>query len=451
VNGQRPTLGRRTAAVLAMLLPVAAIGLLVWAFWDADVLALLVAIVLVAFAAAAAFYAVTRRGVRRYAGATVATMALVVLVVVLAIHWHGALVLGGVLAFQLLFPAFARYAIGRDTRSLRTARLAGPPARPARRGVLIINLRSGGGKAERFQLAQEAHERGIEPVTLEPGDDLTELAEAAARAGADALGMAGGDGSQALVAAVAMRHDLPFVCVPAGTRNHLALDLGLDRRDVVGALDGFTDPVERRIDLASVNDRVFVNNASLGVYAKVVQSGQYRDAKLETWTKLLPDMLGPDADPIDLVFTGPDGKRHDDAPLLLISNNRYELSGFAGRGTRPRLDTGMLGIAAALIRNPADAARFVTFETLGQASRFGGVLAWEAPAFEIDSSGPIEIGLDGEALVLDGPLRFRSLPGALRVHLPRHAPGLSPAAAAYGFTRANVAALLRVAAGFSPR
>ena len=152
-------------------------------------------------------------------------------------------------------------------------------------GVLIINLKSGGGKAERFDLAGEARRRGIEPIVLQPGDDLLELAESAIARGAQVIGMAGGDGSQALVATVAARRDIAHVCIPAGTRNHFALDLGLDRDDVVGALDAFTDGVERRIDLARVNDRVFVNNASLGVYAKVVQSDAYRDAKLETWTR----------------------------------------------------------------------------------------------------------------------------------------------------------------------
>src|SRR4029077_14475068 len=153
-----------------------------------------------------------------------------------------------------------------------------------------------------FDLAGEARKRGIRAVVLERGDDLLELAEQALNDGADVIGMAGGDGSQALVATVAMRHNVPHVCIPAGTRNHFALDLGLDREDVVGALDAFTDGVERRIDLARVNDRVFVNNASLGVYAKVVQSEAYRDAKLETWTDMLPDLLGPEAEPIDLEF-----------------------------------------------------------------------------------------------------------------------------------------------------
>ncbi len=258
--------------------------------------------------------------------------------------------------------------------------------------------------------------------------------------------MAGGDGSQALVATVAARHDVAHVCIPAGTRNHFALDLGLDRDDVVGALDAFTDGTERRIDLACVNDRVFVNNASLGVYAKVVQSEAYRDAKLQTWTDMLPDLLGPDAEPIDLEFTAPDGSRCDDAPLVLVSNNPYRLASFAGAGTRERIDTGQLGVLAARVRSAADVTKLVALELVGQVSRFPGLLSWSSREFEVRSSGPVEVGLDGEALVLDPPLRFSSLPEALRVRLPRGA-GLPPAARAPALTTNNLGALVRVAAG----
>ena len=116
---------------------------------------------------------------------------------------------------------------------------------PTSRGVVIMNPKSGGGKVERFALAEEAHRRDVEAVLLEPGDDLRSLAESAVQHGADALGMAGGDGSQAIVAAVAKAHGLPFVCVPAGTRNHLALDLGIDRNHPARALDAFGEAKEK--------------------------------------------------------------------------------------------------------------------------------------------------------------------------------------------------------------
>ena len=179
------------------------------------------------------------------------------------------------------------------------------PVPPARHPVLLVNPRSGGGKAERFGLVDVCRERGIEAIVLRPGDDLLELAEAAVARGADVIGMAGGDGSQALVAGVASRHGVAHVVVPSGTRNHFALDLGLDRTDVLGALDAFHDGVERRIDLATVNGRVFVNNASMGLYAKIVQSPEYRDAKRGTVAGMLPELIGPNAPPMDLRFTGP--------------------------------------------------------------------------------------------------------------------------------------------------
>ena len=171
-----------------------------------------------------------------------------------------------------------------------------PPAPAPQRPVLFFNPKSGGGKAETFALADEARARGIEPIELGPPWDLERLVRDAVAGGADALAMAGGDGSQAIVAAIAAELDLPYACMPAGTRNHFALDLGVDRDDVVGALDAFVDGGERRVDLAEVNGRVFVNNVSLGLYADAVQREGYRDAKLRTMLDTVPDALGPDGD-----------------------------------------------------------------------------------------------------------------------------------------------------------
>ena len=140
------------------------------------------------------------------------------------------------------------------------------PADPPRQPVLFVNPASGGGKAVHARVAERAHDKGIEAVILAPGQNLDALAREAAAGGADALGMAGGDGSLAVVAAVAAAHGIPFVCIPAGTRNHFALDVGVDRHDVIGALDAFTGGVERQIDVAEVNGRVFLNNVSLGIY-----------------------------------------------------------------------------------------------------------------------------------------------------------------------------------------
>jgi diacylglycerol kinase family enzyme len=290
-----------------------------------------------------------------------------------------------------------------------------------------MNPRSGGGKVERFDLVGEARRRGIEPIVLEPGDDLRNLARDAARS-AEVIGMAGGDGSQALVAQVAMEHGLEYVCVPAGTRNHLALDLGLDRDDVVGALDAFAGGAQRQVDLAFVNGKIFVNNVSLGAYAQIVQAGSYRDAKRETVEELLPDLVGPQATPFDLRFRGPDGLERRSAQVILVSNNPYVLDNLAGMGSRPRLDSGTLGIVTLEIADAVQAAKLVSLDILGQIRRFEGWLEWSAEQFVVASDASIAAGIDGEATVLEPPLRFTIAANALTVRLPPKVSGLSPAA-----------------------
>jgi diacylglycerol kinase family enzyme len=308
-----------------------------------------------------------------------------------------------------------------------------------------MNPKSGGGKAVKFNLAEECVARGIQAVVLGPGDDLLQLAESAIEGGADVIGMAGGDGSQALIATVASRAGIPHVVVPAGTRNHFALDLGLDREDVVGALDAYGEASERTIDLATVNGRVFVNNASLGLYAEIVQSPEYRDAKIRTASEMLPDLLGPDAQPLDLRYTGPSGEAHTTAQMVLVSNNPYQLADLSGIGTRERIDLGELGVVTAQIEGALAAEQFVALNAAGQIRRFPGWREWTAARFRIDSGGPVQIGVDGEAMSLDPPLVFESVPGALRVRLPHHAPGVSPAARR--ISRSTVSELWDLVAG----
>jgi diacylglycerol kinase family enzyme len=442
-----PDIGRRVAAMAALTaLLVAVVFLLVGIV--VHVAAVILALVTLLICATSGWYVVSRRGFVRVVAVIVVLTAAAAFGVGLSFSdisvWRVVLIV----ALGAVSVLAARYALRRTRRQLlaRSAHLvrAARPTHP----VLIMNPKSGGGKAERFRLAQECRQRGIEAVVLRPGDDLLQLAEDAVARGADLIGMAGGDGSQALVASVAARHDIPHVCVPAGTRNHFALDLGLNRNDVVGALDAFADGVERRIDLATVNGRTFVNNASLGLYAEVVQSPEYRDAKVKTAAAILPELLGPDATQLDLSYTGPDDEVHQTAHLILVSNNPYQLEHLGGRGTRPRLNGGVLGIVAVMIADAADAGRFAALEAAGQVSRFPGWTEWSAPRFEINSAGRVQIGVDGEALTMDPPVMFVSRPGALRVRLPRHALQASPAArTVHVLSRSTIAELGRIAAG----
>ena len=251
----------------------------------------------------------------------------------------------------------------------------------------------------------------IEIAILAPGQSLAALARAAVADGADALGMAGGDGSLAVVATAVAEHGLPFVCVPAGTRNHFALDLGVNRHDLAGALDAFTDGVERRIDAAEVNGRLFLNNVSLEIYGDAVRMQGYRDAKVRTLLQTAQQVLGPSGQIPELRLVDEAGREHRRLAVVLVSNNPYALDRPLVTGTRPALDTGQLGI---LVLDVPD----------GEPLPPGR--AWSAPRFEVSAPAPVHAGVDGEAVDLSPPLRFTSLPVALRVRISSRHPGVSP-------------------------
>jgi diacylglycerol kinase family enzyme len=440
----------RLAALAALVAAVVAAAVLVLTLFRSP-LAVLGAAAALAVAGGCAWFALTRTGVARMLGAAAAVLAVVASAA--ALYLGGAH--RGVAVFLVaiaLFTVAARSAARRSRRTTPSAAREKPAAAGGAehtRAVLLMNPRSGGGKVERFHLAEEARRRGIETIELRPGDDLRRLAVDAV-ATADVIGMAGGDGSQALVAEVAMQHDVPYVCVPAGTRNHLALDLGLDRDDVVGALDGFVAGVPHRIDVGFVNGRLFVNNVSLGVYAETVRSDAYRDAKLETMERKLPELLGPGAKPMDLRFTDADGKRHDTAQLLMVSNNPYRLDDLTGSSSRPSLDTGVLGILAVEITSSAQAAELLALEAIGRARNLSGWLEWSAPTLVVDSASEVAAGIDGESVMLEPPLRFEIVPQALTVLLPPSAVGVSPAGLTPGLSLAAVRQLWGEARGDTP-
>ncbi len=420
---------RRAAAIAALLLPplmlVLAVVVMVQEFPRVLFVLALLLVGLAAF-----WYGLIRSGAARALGLAVGILALAATVILLVSngdHVGAAIVIVAGLALAAL-----------AARSAFTYHAPLPDAPAPRRAVLFYNPKSGGGKAEKFKLADEARKRGIEPIELTLGADLEQLVRDAVANGADAVAMAGGDGSQAVVAMVAAELDLPYACIPAGTRNHFALDLGVDRDDVVGALEAFVDGGERRVDLAEINGRVFVNNVSLGLYAEAVQQKGYRDAKLRTILDTLPEALGPEGGGLDLRWAGPDGPEHSSGAIILVSNNRYRLGRAVGSGTRPRIDEGLLGVAVASGR---------------RGGRVGGPTKgeWSAPEFEVDADAAVPAGIDGEALKLDPPLRFRIRPGVLRVRIAREHPGASPSAAIPEGFWDGIHALARIAAGHDPR
>ncbi|MGW1064893.1 diacylglycerol/lipid kinase family protein [Streptomyces aureus] len=396
------------AAALAVALPLAFGGV-------RGFLLLLAALAAMAVAAGALWWMLSRRGPVRWIAGLIAIVLPLAVVVVLAVTLLWTLLLSPVLWIVAVWCG--RYALRSARGRVRPMKEHRTP--PPRRPFVIMNPRSGGGKVERFGLVEKAERLGARVVLLDPErhQDVTELARQAVTDGADLLGVAGGDGTQALVAAVAAEHGLPFLVVSAGTRNHFAMDLGLDRDDPSTCLDALTNGVELRVDLGFAGEHPFVNNASFGAYAAVVQDPAYRDDKIGTILELLPDLLTRQRGPVLTAHAA--GTTLDAPQAVLVSNNPYRTNDPAGLGRRERLDSGLLGVLGVKVDSAVDAAALL----LSPAPHGLSVLTAREVIVTADG-GELEAGIDGEAMVLPTPVRCRVEPGVLRVRVPKKRPGV---------------------------
>jgi len=248
---------------------------------------------------------------------------------------------------------------------------------------------------------------------------------------------------------MAIENNVPFVCISAGTRNHFALDLGLNREDPRTGMVALRDGVERRVDYAMVGDRLFVNNVSLGVYATIVQEDSYRDAKVETTKEKIPEMLGRQAEPFDLQFTNPDGREVDGAFLIMVSNNPYVMGPSLDISQRRSMDSGQLGVFAVTASSGAEAGKMVARSALGLGQRDPNMHQFEATEFEVRSrSGRALAGVDGESLDLPTPLKFRIHPGGMRILVPEDSILVAEKRRARGISFGD---LLAIASGKAPK
>jgi diacylglycerol kinase family enzyme len=379
---------------------------------------LAVGLVGAAVSLAAAYFFLSRRGVWRWLSLAVFVLTPIAVIAVFALRnllWVAVVAA----AIWLLASMTARLALVRDHPDWRMPEHPAEP--PARRPYLIMNPKSGGGKVEKFDLKRKAEERGAEVFLIDGSEpvDVAKVAREAVAQGADLLGVAGGDGTQALVAGIAAEHGLPFVVISAGTRNHFALDLGLNRDDPSACLGALSDGVELRVDLGRINGQIFVNNASFGAYAEVVETPAYRGDKLNTTLNLLPDLL-----------QGQRGvrlsARADDTEIrspqaLLVANNPYGTGDIAGLSRRARLDAGVLGVIGVKVRNVQQAIDLL------RGRRAVGVRVLSTKKIEVTADAPqIPVGVDGEALSMSTPVVCTISPGALRVWVPRDRPGVVP-------------------------
>ena len=409
-------MSRRWLARASFALMFAAVVLLLAvAGWRSSLALVVFAAIGACAVLAGGYWFLAHRGVLRWLALVLVIAAPVVILVVFA--WHH-LVWVAVVAVALMVAAAAAARAALGTGGQDTARPAVPAARP-RRPFVIMNPRSGGGKVGKFGLQEKAEKLGVHVALLEgPGIvDVAALACQAVADGADLLGVAGGDGTQALVAGIAAEHGLPFLVISAGTRNHFALDLGLDREDPATCLAGLTDGEELRVDLGVIADRTFVNNASFGAYAEVVRSPAYRNDKRGTTLQMLPGLLNGHQ---GAHLTAQAGDTRVNGPqALLVSNGPYEMGDVAGLGRRARLDAGTLGVVAVRVDSARQAVELV------RRGHGTGLTALTAEQVTVDADTPqIPVGIDGETVMLPTPVRCTIQPRALRVVVPRQRPGV---------------------------
>jgi diacylglycerol kinase family enzyme len=384
---------------------------------------------------AAAYFFLARRGLWRWLSLAVFIAVPIAVIVVYAFQdllWI-AIVSAAV---WLLASVTARLAL---TGKQADWRMPEHPARPpARHPYFIMNPKSGGGKVEKFDLKRRAEDLGAE-VFLIGGPEPVDVAQVAREAvgkGADLLGVAGGDGTQALVAGIAAEHGLPFVVISAGTRNHFALDLGLDREDPSACLNALSDGVELRVDLGVINGQTFVNNASFGAYAEVVETPAYRGDKLNTTLNTLPDLLQGHRGA--RLRARADGTEIEAPQALLVSNNAYGTGDIAGLGRRARLDRGTLGVVGVTVSSAAQAVGLL------RGRHATGLSVLTAKKIEVTADTPqIPVGVDGESILMPAPVTCTVSPGALRVWVPHDRPGVPAPKARLDWAR------LRHLAGFS--
>ena len=427
MNGVKSTPAERWLARLSFVLAGLAIVILLVFAGRKSLAMVAVGLAAAVVSLAAGYFFLSRRGIWRWLSFTVFVLTPIAVIVVYAFRdllWIALLSA----AVWLLAGMTARLALAGSQADWR---MPEHPARPpARQPYLIMNPKSGGGKVEKFDLKRKAEELGADVFLIGAAEpvDVAKAAREAVEAGADLLGVAGGDGTQALVAGIAAEHGIPFVVISAGTRNHFALDLGLDREDPSACLDALSDGVELRVDLGMINGQTFVNNASFGAYAEVVETPAYRGDKLNTTLNTLPDLLQGHRGA--RLRAQADGTTIKAPQALLVSNNPSE-PGISRGWRRARLDRGILGVVGVTVASARQAAGLL------RGRHATGLSVLTTKKLEISADVPqIPVGIDGESILMSTPVICTVCLGALRVWVPRDRPGSPGAEAAEGLGHA---------------
>lgn len=290
---------------------------------------------------------------------------------------------------------------------------------------VIVNSHSGpgheSGVEERLASAFSAAGGDAHISMAADGGEVARLAQAAANGDADIVVAAGGDGTINAVAAAIIDKDKALGVLPFGTMNHFAKDLLIPLK-LEDAVETIVNGAETRIDIGSVNDHVFINNSSLGLYPSIVRERE-KQQKLGwgKWPAFVWAAFGvlrryPFLD----IQIGVDGSElRSRTPFIFVGNNEYEMETLH-IGQRACLDKGELSLYITNRTGRLGLFRLAWHALFGGLRQEKDFLALCTKEIRIETRHKrLRVALDGEVTVMAPPLRYRTLPGALRVMTPR--------------------------------
>lgn len=288
----------------------------------------------------------------------------------------------------------------------------------------IVN-RGGGGAGDdaiaRLRTLFADHGLDADVRAVAPEDLADACAAAAKDDGVDVLAIAGGDGTIATAAAALAGTSKPLGVLPLGTLNHFARDAGIPA-DLDAAVAAIAGGARRRVDVAEINGKVFVNNSSVGLYPDMVRRRERQQERLGRGKRLA--MFWASLATLrsfrrhKLWISAPGLEAPIETPLLFVGNNRYQVELFA-LGTRQAIDEGVLSLYAIRARGRLHllwAGIRGILGRLDQQRDFVTAIAGEA---EITSDrARLGVATDGEQQRMKTPLRYRIRPGALTILVP---------------------------------
>jgi undecaprenyl-diphosphatase len=328
------------------------------------------------------------------AGAAVAPVALAVGYsrVHVGVHYPGD-VLAGFAVGTAVAAASRRWWAVRPRTPARVRPAFSAPALAGGEGLVVaVNPRSGD---EGYDPAADIRELLPRAEVLEMSEDrgVAELLGEPARSGrARALGVAGGDGSVAAAAAVALEHGLPLAVIPAGTLNHFARDVGVDT--VQEAAEAVVSGSAVKVDVASLNGTPFLNTASIGSYPDMVRRRDALAGRMGKWAAMTVAAARTlrVGTPVELTLDG----RWVKVWIVFIGNCSYTPRGLAP-AWRPRLEDGLLDVQYLRADIPFSRTRAVLGTLLGVSDRVSGYAEQQGTSVKVRSlSGPQPVAYDGE-------------------------------------------------------